>query len=186
MNLINGAKIIGNIELVILNSSRRKLKYIEGGKNMSMEAYNQAKKIILSNAELSDFVGPRSRELIIQAEEKLGLKFTGSYLDFLLSFGAGNFGSQEIFGIISSDFENSSVPDAIWYTLTERRESNLLNNLLIIHDTGSDEVFCLDFNKIDNNEPKVVSFFPGVDLDKQKYEIIANDFGDFLYYLDWL
>lgn len=172
MNLINGAKIIGNIELVILNSSRRE--------NMSMEAYNQAKKIILSNAELSDFVGPRSRELIIQAEEKLGLKFTGSYLDFLLSFGAGNFGSQEIFGIISSDFENSSVPDAIWYTLTERRESNLPNNLLIIHDTGSDEVFCLDFNKIDNNETKVVSFFPGVDLDKQKYEIIANDFGDFL------
>ncbi|WP_231559800.1 SMI1/KNR4 family protein [Geobacillus subterraneus] len=97
-----------------------------------------------------------------------------------MSFGAGNFGSQEIFGIISSDFENSSVPDAIWYTLTERREGNLPSNLLIIYDTGSDEVFCLDFNKIDNNEPKVVSFFLGVDLDNQKYEIIANDFGSFL------
>ncbi|BBW97006.1 SMI1/KNR4 family protein [Geobacillus icigianus] len=117
---------------------------------------------------------------VLHFHRKLGLKFIGSYLDFLLSFGAGNFGSQEIFGIISSDFENSSVPDAIWYTLTERREGNLPSNLLIIYDTGSDEVFCLDFNKIDNNEPKVVSFFLGVDLDNQKYEIIANDFGSFL------
>ncbi len=39
--------------------------------------------------------------------------------DYLKTFGAGNFGAQEIYGIINADFENSSVPDAIWYTLTE-------------------------------------------------------------------
>ena len=61
------------------------------------------------------------------------------------------------------DFENSSVPDAIWYTLTERRETNLPSNLLVIYDTGSDEFFCLDFNQYDyKGEPRVVSFLPGV------------------------
>jgi antitoxin YobK len=147
---------------------------------MSLEAYNQAKQIILSNNEQSDFVGPCSKEFIVQAEQKLGLKFTGSYLDFLLSFGAGNFGAEEIYGIISNDFENSSIPDAIWYTITERRESKLPKNLLIIYDTGSDEVYCLDFNKIDNKEPKVVSFVPGIAIENQTYEIIANNFGDML------
>lgn len=148
---------------------------------MSVETYHEAKQIILNGDDIADFVGGRTSELINSAEEKLGLKFTGLYLDYLQTFGAGNFGAQEIYGIISADFENSSVPDAIWYTLTERREINLPSNFLVIYDTGSDELFCLDFNQLeDNREPKVVSFVPGVELESQTYEIIANDFGDFL------
>lgn len=148
---------------------------------MSVENYQKAKEIILNEEEIADFVGGRTDELISLAEEKLGLKFTGLYFDYLKTFGAGNFGAQEIYGIINADFENSSVPDAIWYTLIERREINLPDNLLVIYDTGSDEIFCLDYNHLDDNgEPKVVSFVPGVDLESQTYEIIANDFGDFL------
>ncbi|GIN09164.1 hypothetical protein J1TS1_33090 [Shouchella clausii] len=148
---------------------------------MSVETYQKAKEIILDEEEIADFVGGRTEELINLAEEKLGLKFTGLYLDYLKTFGAGNFGAQEIYGIIDADFENSSVPDAIWYTLTERKEIRLPDNLLVIYDTGSDELFCLDFNqRADNGEPKVVSLVPGVDLESQTYEIIANDFGDFL------
>lgn len=147
---------------------------------MSVKAYQEAKQIILNN-DIADFVGGRTTELINLAEEKLGLRLTGLYLDYLQTFGAGNFGAQEIYGIISDDFENSSVPDAIWYTLTERKEINLPSNLLVIYDTGSDELFCLDFNQLDDKgEPKVVSFVPGVELESQTYEIIANDFGDFL------
>lgn len=148
---------------------------------MSVETYQKAKQIIHDNEDLADFIGGRSNELIKLAEEKLGVKFTGLYLDYLQTFGVGNFGAQEIYGIINDNFENSSVPDAIWYTLTERKEINLPNNLLVIYDTGSDELFCLDFNQLDEKgEPKVVSFVPGIDLENQSYEVIANDFGDFL------
>lgn len=148
---------------------------------MSVENYQKAKEIILNKKEIADFVGGRTDELINMAEKKIGLKFTGLYVDYLKTFGAGNFGAQEIYGIINNDFENSSVPDAIWYTLTERKEINLPDNLLVIYDTGSDEIFCLDFNQLDDNgEPKVVSFVPGVDLKNQTYEKVANDFGDFL------
>ncbi|PTY76251.1 hypothetical protein B5V89_18635 [Heyndrickxia sporothermodurans] len=100
---------------------------------MSIDAYKEAKQIILNNDDIADFVGGCTAELINLAEEKLGLRFTGQYLDFLQTFGAGNFGAQEIYGIISPDFENSSVPDAIWYTLTERKEINLPINLLAIY-----------------------------------------------------
>lgn len=148
---------------------------------MSIENYQKAKEIIFDEADIADFVGGCNEELINLAGGKLGLNFTGLYFDYLKTFGAGNFGAQEIYGIIGSDFENSSVPDAIWFTLTERREINLPNNLLVIYDTGSDEIFCLDYNQLDDNgEPRVVSFVPGVDLESQTYEIIANDFGDFL------
>ncbi|MFX3619115.1 MAG: SMI1/KNR4 family protein [Sporolactobacillus sp.] len=148
---------------------------------MGIESYRKAKEIILDHEEIADFIGNRSNQLIKSAENKLKLKFTGLYLDYLQSFGAGNFGAQEIYGIINDDFENSSIPDAIWYTLTERKEINLPLNLLIIYDTGSDELFCLDFNQRDTKEePKIVSFVPGANLESQTYEIIADDFGDFL------
>ncbi|NRG46589.1 SMI1/KNR4 family protein [Bacillus sp. CRN 9] len=148
---------------------------------MSVETYLKAKQIIQTNEDSADFIGGRTNELIKLAEEKIGLKFTGLYLDFLQTFGVGSFGSQEIYGIINDNFENSSVPDGVWYTLTERKEINLPTNLLVIYDTGSDELFCLDFNQLDEKgEPKVVSFVPGIELESQKYEVIANDFGDFL------
>ena len=137
--------------------------------------------MIMNQEDIADFVGGRSNKLIKLAEEALSLKFTGLYLDFLQTFGAGDFGAQEIFGIINDDFESSSVPDAIWYTLTEREESKLPNNLLVIYETGSDEIFCLDFNQTNKQgESKVISFVPGVNIENQTYEIIANDFGDFL------
>ena len=148
---------------------------------MSVETYQKAKQIISAQTDIADFVGGRSNDLISMAENELNLKFTGLYLDYLQTFGAGNFGAEEIYGIINDDFENSSVPDGIWYTLTERKEANLPNNLLVIYDTGSEELFCLDFNNLDDkNEPRVVSFVPGMQLESQTYEIIANDFGDFL------
>ncbi|GGK06266.1 hypothetical protein GCM10007063_30950 [Lentibacillus kapialis] len=135
---------------------------------MSLETYQKAKQIILEE-DIADFVGGCTDDLIRLAEEKIGLKFAGLYLDYLKTFGAGNFESQEIYGMIHADFENSSVPDAIWYTLTERREINLPNNLLIIYDTGSDELFCLDYNQLaENGEPKIVSFVPGAELYKWK------------------
>ncbi|MEC2072506.1 SMI1/KNR4 family protein [Alkalihalophilus marmarensis] len=146
-----------------------------------MDSYKVARQSILKEKDLADFTGGASFELIRAAEDKIGLKFTGAYLDYLKTFGAGNFGAQEIYGILNDEFENSSVPDAIWFTLTDRRESNLPANLLAIYDTGSDELFCLDFNQLDSiGEPKVVSFIPGVALDSQTYETIAESFGEFL------
>lgn len=151
---------------------------------MSLEAYHQAKQYILNSKEKGFFVGSRAQELISLAEETLGLKFTGSYLDFLKTFGAGSFGAQEIYGIVDEDFVSSSVPDAIWFTLTERKEIDLPPNLLIIYHTGGVELFCLDFSQQDTyGEPPVVAFVPGFDNDKQRYEVIAKDFGDFLLYL---
>ena len=148
---------------------------------MSMYSYQEAIKLMEQNKSECFFKGHSSESDILIAEEALGLKFRGTYKEFLLNYGAGSFGSQEIYGISSLNFENSSVPNGIWYTLTERREANLPSNLLVIYHTGGDEIFCLDFSRLDvNGEPPVVAFVSGVDLKYQNYEVIANDFGDFL------
>lgn len=148
---------------------------------MGMKNYQKAIKVIEQNKSQCYFAGQRSENDIILAEKVLGLKFSGMYKKFLKTYGAGSIGSEEIYGISSLDFENSTVPNGIWYTLSERKEINLPANLLVIYSTGDGELYCLDYNKInEEKEPAVVSFFPGFDLDIQKYDIIAEDFGDFL------
>lgn len=148
---------------------------------MSNKTYQKAKKIILKNEDSATFHGEKSIDLIAKAEAAVGLKFTGTYLDFLKTFGAGNFGSEEVYGIIDDDFENSSVPDAIWYTLTLRKSVNFPDHFLVIYDTGTGDVFCLDYNNTDSNgEPKIVAIDPGYALKNQTLELIADNFGDFL------
>ncbi|WP_316569312.1 SMI1/KNR4 family protein [Neobacillus sp. YIM B06451] len=148
---------------------------------MSWDTYQRAIYLMEQYEEECDFVGARSDELISKAEDALGFLFLPIYRDFLKKYGAGSFGSQEFYGVIDDDFKNSTVPDAIWCTLTEREDSNLPNHLLVIYDTGMGELICLDFKKINEvGEPQVVSYFPGFDLDKQDFTVVAHDFGDFL------
>ena len=148
---------------------------------MSFRDYEEALRLIETGNEITSFIGGASDLLIKKAEKKLNLSFSKSYKDFLLRFGAMSFGAEEFYGIVREDFDNSRIPDAIWYTLEERKKVNLPAHLLVFYDTGSEELFCLDFNKLNfEGEPKVVVFVPGVDLQYQSYEVISNDFGEFL------
>lgn len=148
---------------------------------MSFENYEKALKIIGENKNIMDCVGERSNELVLKAEKALGLKLPRQYKDFVLRFGAGDFGAVEFYGLIDDDFENSGIPDVVWVTLNNRKKFNFPKHLLIIYYTGFEELFCLDFNNLNrNNEPRVVSFAISADIEHQTYEIIADDFGDFL------
>jgi len=150
---------------------------------MSMHDYEEAVKIMAKYPDKQSFVGPRPESLIQAAERALGLGFPPTYRRFLLEYGAGGFGSSEICGVIDDDFEHSSVPDAIWYTLIERSEARLPNDLIVIYEVGDGELFCLDLGAKENEEAPVVAYQPGIPPEKQgreRREIIAKDFGEFL------
>lgn len=148
---------------------------------MSYIDYEKALKIMSENKEKCDFFGKCPENLIEKAENVLEIKFSTIYRNFLMDFGAGNYGSEEIYGIIGDNFIDSSILNGIWYTLIERKQVNLPKNLVVIYDTCGDELFCLDFNKLNNeNEPEVVVYIPGEKNENQLYEKIANDFGEFL------
>lgn len=147
---------------------------------MSMQDYEMASRLIMQNPELNDFVGPRNETLVETAEKTLELKFPPTYRRFLLEYGAGNFGSLEVFGIIDENFEMSSVPDAIWYTLTEREEANLPPELIVIYENGRGGLFCLNLGMREGGDAYVTSYISGHPIEEQPHEIIAKDFGEFL------
>jgi hypothetical protein len=148
---------------------------------MTMEDYDQAVKLMARYVTKQHFSGSKSENLIQKAERKLALTFPPTYRRFVLEYGAGSFGSSEIYGVIDEDFEHASVPDAIWYTLSERDESGLPHNLVVIANDGAGTLFCLDCKSSSEMEGyPVITFEPGYSLEEQKNEIVARDFGEYL------
>jgi len=151
---------------------------------MSWDNYERALRVLENNQDECDFIGKRSESLIEKAESEIGIKFSKMYRHFLMNYGAGNFWALEIFGVISRDFVKNAAldaTDAIKYTLIKRRENQLPNHYLVIYDMGDNELICLDFNSLDEkNEPAVVTIYLDMDFSKQPFEIIADDFGEYL------
>lgn len=141
---------------------------------MSMADYERAKTIIAANRAKASFAGPRAEELILKAEDALGLRFPATYRQFLLDYGAGNFGPAEFYGVIDEDWEDSSVPDGVWYTLSERRQSGMPVDLVLVGDTGTGELYVLD---VSEDAGPVCVVDPGTNLTSR--ERIASDFGEF-------
>ena len=131
-----------------------------------------------NHRELQGFVGERSETLVQAAEKALGLKFPPSYRRFVLEFGAGNFAAFEVYGVIHSNFESSSVPDAVWCTLDERKLGDLPPDWVVVHHDGFGRYYCIDCKKSPEEGPIVV-YYPGYQPSHLSREIIANDFGAF-------
>ena len=132
--------------------------------------------ITMHKDKQSFFHGNISEELIINAENYLNLKFPKSYREFLLEHGNGFFNGQEFYGICKEDFTNSSIPDAIWLTMNERKEFNLDNSLILIKES-MEYYFAIDTSRNTNGENPIIDIIPGVK--KEECDVVANDFGTF-------
>lgn len=143
---------------------------------MNMKNYENARRMI-TESEDSDFDGEKPEELVQKAEEALGLKFPPTYRRFLREFGCGDIGGKEFYGITDGNFESSSVPNAIWLTLNERKNGSLPDNYIIIYSDGFGNYCAIDANsKSEGNENLIVR----LTVNNVKTEIIADNFGDFL------
>jgi antitoxin YobK len=142
---------------------------------MSVESLNEGFKLIENNSK-SFFKGEIEEQLILKAESFLGLKFPNSYRLFLSKKGCGSFMNKEFYGIIDDDFQNGTVPDAIWLTWDERKISNLDKRLLLIGQSN-EGYYALNTSKMIEEECEVVDWIPNTDTGL--LEVIATDFGSF-------
>ena len=146
---------------------------------MSMSDLEQAFQLIGRDG---NFHGPKPEALIVHAEQVLGLTFPPTYRQFLSRFGCGSVPSYEFYGLIDDDFENSSVPDAIWLTLDERRTSQLPESLVLVSDTGDGGYYAIDVSqKAPSGDSPIVEWWPGLPTSASgNRRIVASDFGVFL------
>jgi hypothetical protein len=88
--------------------------------------------------------GKKSALLVEKAEKALDVKLPLSYKQFLIEFGKLAFGARTYLGVIDDDFENSGLPDGIWYNLRLRREYNFPKHLIVVYNNNGLELICLD------------------------------------------
>ncbi|PHM30273.1 SMI1/KNR4 family protein [Xenorhabdus innexi] len=147
---------------------------------MSMNDIEKAIDIINSKPDEADFDGPKDDALIRAAEKTLGLSFPMTYRYFLEKLGCGDIAGQEFYGLIKSDFFNSSIPDAVWITMQVRKNSDLPDNYIIISSTGDGDYVVLNCTKLGIEAP-VELWSPGVSGNQPAFKFLANDFGEFFY-----
>ncbi|HEV8535000.1 MAG TPA: SMI1/KNR4 family protein [Candidatus Limnocylindria bacterium] len=146
-----------------------------------MAELQTALALIASHPERSRFVGPRSEALVDAAEGALGLILPPTYREFVLKLGAGNVGSFEVFGVVSADFRNSGIPDAIWLTLRAREEWPLPASMVAVYFDGATGYFVLDTSRRDAEaESPVLRWYPGLSSPATAQQVVAPDFGSFL------
>ena len=144
---------------------------------MSVKSYNEAKKLIEENKNYMNKPFPQNNKVIEKAEKILNVKFPQDYKMFLLDYGS----IADICGILKEDFINSKWPDVVWHNVRMRTQIKKPDCLVAIYDVGDGEEFVLNYKMLnENGEPKVTSYWPGFDIEEQTFEVIANDFGDFL------
>lgn len=143
-----------------------------------MVRYNEAKKIMEEHEELCDFVGNFGADIIREVEKRLEVRLPQSYKCFLRDFGAGNFGSQEIYGIVSAEFNAVAIPDVMWLTLNERTNSGLPYELIPVYYDGGESYYCIDTSEIRDDESPIVSI--NMDDFSCNKATLFDSFGEFL------
>jgi antitoxin YobK len=143
---------------------------------MSMKQYEKAQKLI-DEAGGGDFEGSKPEALVVKAETALGVKFPPSYRRFLLDLGCGDINGMEVFGLISDNFEKSTVPNGIWLTLNERGSIALDPAYVIVGDGGDGTYYALDTRQVDAfGENPIVR----LSVDEKQSQEVAESFGAYL------
>jgi antitoxin YobK len=143
---------------------------------MSMEDLDRVLELVHEHEDEGTFAGPRGA-LLPAAEEALGHPLPPTYRRFIEELGAGDLAGVEIYGVIDDDFENSSVPDAIWFSLTERKDNELPEGLVLVMQEVAGFYAALDTRGIaPGGEAPVVAWFQG----PETADRLADDFGAYV------
>jgi len=134
-------------------------------------------KGLLASATTAGKVGP---EMILRAEEALGVRFPPAYTEFLSQFGAALCDGFEIAGLVDPESNNEPPlwSNVVLSTVQLREASNGLipHEYIFVSSDGGDYYYYLDTSRPNaQGECPVIVLGPGADA-----VIVAEDFYDFI------
>lgn len=122
-------------------------------------------------------VGPQPEARVRAAERLLSIQLPPSYRAFTKRVGSGSVHGIEIYGVLTDDPTNSSVPDAIWLTLEAREEWGIPHSAIVFYFDGSDGYYILDVRKANKTgEPPVELWLPGESNQTDPCERVGDSF----------
>ncbi len=144
----------------------------------AMTCFARAVHCLEDHADRIDVAGPVGEADLALASTLLGLEFPLSYRAYLQTFGAGAFGTVEIYGIIAGRLPGRAAPSVVWRTLDERARCGMPHRLIPILDSGYGPLICLETTQVTaDGECAVVEWSPSIG--QAPTERIADSFGAF-------
>lgn len=148
---------------------------------MSAHQLQLALDFIQLNSKLAEFAGPQPEGRVANAERALGFNLPPIYREFVLQLGCGSIAGEEFYGVNTDDFENSSVPDAIWTTLKNRKDGSIREQFIVVASTGDGGYYVIDTAEQNSDgESPVLEWWPGFSETEGNGRVVAADFAEFL------
>jgi hypothetical protein len=130
----------------------------------------KVEQLITSIGKDSFFVGKAEPKRILEIENQLMNVLPNSYKWFLENFGHGGIYGVEILG-------NGLAEKPSCLSATENwREFGLPGYLVVIEDSGTDYIYCLDTSRIKNEECPVVDWEQGEGIGQIYFETFLDFF----------
>lgn len=125
----------------------------------------------------------KTNEEISESEKLLNIKFSRQCRKFYEEYGYLSFSGNEIFGIDPNDDSGILEGNSVTYAINDRDEYNLPNEWIPIYNFEDGNMAYLDYSSLNlEKEPRVImAFYNGKEY--QISEVLANDFGEFLFCL---
>lgn len=121
-------------------------------------------ELIERSGKNSLFIGKADDKRIEQIEEMLNLTLPDSFRWFLSEFGHGG-----IFGVEILGSGLAEIPSCVSATY-DWRGFGLPSNLIVVEDSGSDWLYCLDTSRMIGNECPVVDWEQDVGIGNIDYK----------------
>jgi hypothetical protein len=141
----------------------------------AIESYEKA-EMLLRTSPKSDFVGARDPRIIASAEKLLDAKFPPSYCRFLLEFGCGNIGGQEIYGVIDENLERRPIPNAVWLNI-QRHRRGWSQDFFVFYEYGDGTSCAFNFSNADSDGESAIWL---LDVNGKIVGKVEDNFGEFL------
>ena len=110
----------------------------------SDEAFRELDNLIRLHPDKADIGAPVSDEAIRKAQDFLEISFPGAYIRFLRTWGTLAVGPIEFYNIVGTEFENSGIPNGVWFTYVKRKQVGLPKDLIVLLTNDGDEYHCLE------------------------------------------
>lgn len=119
-------------------------------------------QLVRSNPQVANIAGGYDEDLIIRAEEQLGITLPPTYREFVRQFGECDVAGEEFYGVWTREDDHGSFFGAVRTTLEARRASAMPSPLIASMSDGMGGLYVLDTASLDeDSEASVLIWEPG-------------------------
>jgi len=124
--------------------------------------------------------GGKSVDIVLKAEQLLGIKFSKQTHQYLVQLGFLEFFGVEIYGIIKDDFSGTPTGCLVEAALVERKDSNLPKEWIPIYFFDDGYMGFLDYTQLNEygEPPIIMALYNGENYNVAKK--VSDDLGDFI------